>query len=158
MSEPEAVSETLRCPSCGDDASLEPASCGCGGSLDTLQRVSDYALEHLEHGDKITLPPEAVDEPTESGFHRSRLGRRKGQSADYRMPASTLKEGDGRELHLRVYTDRYTLHVDKHPARNPRHAVDDAPEVAAAGVAAFAAVGLTAAASFLRKRNADRRT
>lgn len=50
---------------------------------------------------------------------------------------------DSRELHLREYKDRYTLHWDAHPARSPMHAVRDAPDY---GAACVAAVGLAAAA------------
>lgn len=148
MSETVEPPVSLDCRGCGAAALLESTRCGCGVEFDVLRRASRAALENLERGQKLRLSHDKVADPVESGFRRSRLGRRVGQQADYRMLASRLKEGDGRELHLREYADGYALHVDRHPARNPRHVVDDAPEVGvAAGVAAFAAVGIVAVAS-----------
>lgn len=152
----EALPELPNCSCCAESPDPGVRRCGCGNQLDPLERISEAALRALETGVEIQLPPDILDDPEETGYRRSILGRRTGQLQDYRMLAERFDEEDGRELHLREYTDRYTLHVDRHPARHPRHAVDDAPEVGvAAGVAVFAAVGLTAAASVLRKRTSD---
>lgn len=147
MREPVELPDPPACRGCGDDVDLDVERCGCGAHLDPLERTSRAALEHLEPGVKTELRADSVEDPRNSGYRRSVLGRRLGQRADYRMLASEIRDGDGRELHLREFDDRYTLHVDRHPARSPRHAFADAPEVGvAAGVAAVAAVGLTAVA------------
>ncbi len=153
MRDMESLPDAFDCVDCGRAVSLAAESCGCGNDMDPLERVGRAALEHLEHGEKAVIPEEITGHPVESGYRMSRLGRRRGQNHDYRLKASELRDDDNRELHIREYDDRRTIHVDRHPARHPRHAVDDAPEVGvAAGVAAFAAVGLTAAASVLRNR------
>ncbi len=150
MREPVELPDSVACHGCGEDVALAAERCGCGADLDPLERTSRAALEHLEPGVKTELPGDAVEDPCDSGYRGSVLGRRVGQRADYRILASRLRDGDRRELHLREFDDRYTLHVDRHPARSPRHALSDAPEVGvAAGVAAVAAVGLTAAVGVL---------
>lgn len=150
MREPVELPDSVACHGCGEDVALAAERCGCGADLDPLERTSCAALEHLEPGVKTELPKDAVGDPCDSGYRGSVLGRRLGQRADYRMRASALHDGDGRELHLREFDDRYTLHVDRHPARSPRHAVDDAPEVGlAAAAATVAALGLTAAVGAL---------
>lgn len=108
-------------------------------------------LESLGHREAVVLPKDLTDDPTEAGYRSSKLGKRKGQKRDYRMRASALDSDDGRELHLREYENRYTLHWDAYPAKNPMHAVKDAPGY---GVACATAVGVVAVAvgSGLAKR------
>lgn len=151
-----SLSDTLDCDSCGREASVEAEVCQCGTGFDPVRRVSEAALESLGHNEGTELPKSMFEDPTEAGYRPSRLGKRKGQSRDYRMSASVLRgddeERDGRELHLREYEDRFTLHWDAYPARNPMHAVKDAPDY---GAVCAAAVGIFAAAvgsGFVRRR------
>jgi len=162
--------EHLECNLCGRETPGDASTCDCGASFNPLRRLSEKALEELDHSEAVVVPKEAVDDPTESGYRRSHLGKRKGQKRDYRMSASEFKgrdeegrevyadggeesdeETDSRELHLREYDDRYTLHWDAHPATSPMHAVKDAPDYGAACVA-LAGVAVTAVASGLRRR------
>jgi hypothetical protein len=208
--------ETHDCRSCGREAALDAERCPCGAGFDPLLRASEAALESLEHNEYVVLEKGISEDPTESGYRRSRLGKPKGQNNDYRLSAAFFEEekkeeaketeegdrkgasvdgvsashdlsipslgsvslrsledieipsfddvnlpsfgGDEesekkdershagterRELHLREYEDRYTLHWDAHPATSPMHAVRDAPDY---GAACLAAVGLAAAA------------
>lgn len=230
--------ETHDCHSCGREAALDAERCACGASFDPLLRASEVALESLEHKEYVVLEEGIADNPTESGYRRSRLGKPKGQNHDYRLSAAFFEEEeaeeaketeendrkkhsfdvslpssvsfpsfesagvpasfdgmsvsqfdvsipslgnslssledvetpslddvnlpsfggdeesekkdershdgtDSRELHLREYEDRYTLHWDAHPATSPMHAVKDAPDY---GAACLAAVGLAVAA------------
>jgi len=244
--------ETHDCHSCGREAALDAERCACGAGFDPLLRASEAALESLEHKEYVVLEKGISEDPTESGYRRSRLGKPKGQNHDYRLSAGFFEgeeeeeaeetvedeeddrtrvsfvdvslpssvsfpsfesagvpvsvdgvsvsqfdlsipslgnvslrslrdietpsfddlrlpsfssvsppslggdgesEGgdadtsqggtDGRELHLREYEDRYTLHWDAHPATSPMHAVKDAPDY---GAACLAAAGVVAAA------------
>lgn len=256
--------ETHDCRSCGREAALGAEGCPCGASFDPLLRASEAALESLEHKEYVVLEKDIIDDPTESGYRRSRLGKPKGQDRDYRLsagffeekeeeeekeeaeeaketegddrrrlpiidvslpssvnfpsfesagvPASvdgvgvsqfdlsipslgsvslrslrdvktpsfddvglpsfgnvgtpslgggddegngagTSQEGtDSRELHLREYEDRYTLHWDAHPATSPMHAVKDAPDYGAACVAAAGVVAAAVGSRLVKRR------
>jgi len=168
--------ETLRCDSCGDETSTGAYACDCGENFDPLCRISQWALDELGHSEAFVIPKEVTDDPIESGYRFSRLGKPKGQKRDYRMKSSELhtekKEGytdggqrpdtgkqtrtpDRRELHLREYEDRYTLHWDAHPARSPMHAVKDAPDYGAICVAVATVAVATVASGLRRYRRKD---
>lgn len=151
-----SLSDTLNCESCGRKISVEAKVCTCGTGFDPVRRVSEAALERLGHKEDAELPKSLFEDPTDAGYRPSRLGKRKGQSRDYRMSASMLRgddeEGDGRELHLREYEDRFTLHWDAYSAKNPMHAVKDAPDYGAACVAAVGIVAAAVGSGFVRRR------
>jgi len=76
--------------------------------------------------------------PLEAGFVGS-VGELAGQRFDFRLPLD-----DGREVHVREYGDRYTLHLDKVSAvRNPLgHLLSDAPHWIIIGGIVALVVGL----------------
>lgn len=148
------MSGTIKCDSCGRGVEVRGGglSCPCGEGFETVRRISEAALESLGHRESLVLPKDLTDDPEEAGYRTSRLGKRKGQKRDYRLRASSLgRDEDGRELHLREYEDRYTLHWDAYPARSPMHAVKDAPDYGAA-VATVVGVAAVAVGSGLVKR------
>ena len=152
-----SLSDTLNCDSCGREIPVEAEVCPCGTEFDAIRRVSEAALERLGHREETELPKCLTGDPTEAGYRTSRLGKRKGQSRDYRMKASSLgRDEDGRELHIREYEDSYTLHWDAYPARNPMHAVKDAPDYGAVCVAAAGLVAAAVGSGIARRRGSQK--
>lgn len=91
-------------------------------AVETWKQQCTLALWQPAHTD-ITISKFGMPHPTEAGFTVSG-GELVGQNADYRLPLD-----DGREVHVREFSDRYTVHWDKVSAlRNPiGHIGQDAP-------------------------------
>lgn len=100
-----------------------------------MQRWERQALSNEAH-EELRLEKVTGEELLALGYHRS-LGTPKGQKADYRKALD-----DGRGLHVRVYSDRATVHWDRTaPSVSPvGHLIDDARGEALTGGATILAL------------------
>lgn len=124
----------LPCPECETVVEYRAGDCPCcETSLGAWRAIRQLALEAEED---LVIAKDGIDHPTGAGF-RTHIGSFKGQRRDYRYPL-----GDGSDIHVREFGDRYAVHHDAvsavdHPVG---HVVAHAPHylVGAAGMAAMA--------------------
>lgn len=101
--------------------------------------VLEMVLSTPAHTD-VSVPKLHVPHPSiVQGFIKHRFGDLAGQLTNYRFPLP-----DGREFHVKEYTEMFTAHWDNISAiRNPLgHLLKDAPFWMRAGVLHAAAIGL----------------
>lgn len=115
----------IPCPECGNPrTSLDGPCPECGATVAPWRVLEAHVLAD---GEPVTVSKAAVPRPPTAGYSRH-LGSVRGQWADFRRLLD-----EGREFHVREYTNHYELHLDEVGALDSpgMHAVRYTPRVVA---------------------------